>query len=189
MTELRFILFVIGVSAVFFLPNGLPTLICVGLGLAIGCVVIGRGRAASARKQIRRMLCFLPFVGFVVLCNALFTSWIEAAWVGLKLWTVCVLMLAYGTLATTSEIARALAGILRPLQRFGLDSEEIYLLVAIAFRLMPILRRTFTETRIACRAKGAKWNLRTARAVLVRTSWQMLARVEQIERALIAKEF
>lgn len=189
MAELKFILFVAGISAIFFLPNGWPTLTCLGLSLAIGCVVVSRGGSVSARKQIYKILRFLPFVGFVMLCNGLFASWAEAVWVGAKLMTVCILTITYGTMTTTSETARALAKILYPLRRLGLNPKEIYLLVAITFRLMPLLRRTFAEIRTACRAKGVKWNLRTAKIVLVRAGWQMLARVEQIERALIAKGF
>ena len=121
MAELKFVLFVAGISAIFFLPNGRPTLTCLGLSLAVSCVVVRRGGLASVRKQIYKILRFLPFVGFVMLCNGLFASWTEAAWVGAKLMTVCILTVAYGSVTTASETARALARILRPLRRFGLD--------------------------------------------------------------------
>lgn len=187
MAELKFAIFMVGISTVFFLPNGWPTLVCTGLSLAIGCIIASRNGMMLARRNLRKLVRMLPFVGFVVLCNGLFANWLEAAWVGDKLVTVCILTLTYCATTTTTEVTRVLAGILRPLRRLGVEIEDVYLLVAISFRLIPILRRTFSETRTACRAKGAKWDLKTARIVLERTSWQMLARVEQIEMALIAK--
>lgn len=197
-SELKLLLCVGLATAVFFLPNGVPTLVGATLAAIFGITLVTtssasrgavrhqsktRHRIAIARKFLRT----LPFIGFVVICNGLLDSWVNAGWISFRLAAVCAIMIVYAAATPNSEIACAVTNLLKPLRRLGLDSEDVYLLVSISLTLMPILRKTLQETRLACRAKGVSWNLRTARAALLRTSWQMLARIDQMDMALTAK--
>lgn len=187
MAELKFLAFLVCTSAIFFLPNGPAALGIIFVVLACGIVLWRHRRSGAIGRAARRILRTLPFVAFVVLCNGLLDTWLTAAWIGAKLVVVCISSMTYISVTSGSEITRTITNLLRPFRKFGLEPDDVYLLVTICFALLPILRRTLRETRDACRAKGLSWNFRTAKAVLLRISELMLLRVNQLEQALIAK--
>ena len=188
MAEVKLVLFLIFATALFFLPNGLVALGGIlALAIGLGLTLIRRREDAKKRRFWRSIGRSLPFVIFVIICNGLLSSWSDALWIGAKLSAVCALSIAYASTSAVSEIASSVSSLLRPLQVFGLTPEDTYLLVIISLMLIPILRRTFRETREACLAKGRAWGLSVARAVLLRVSWQMLENTTKLECALAAK--
>lgn len=181
-------MFLLSASALFFLPNG-PLVLAAGMAIIGICAVLSQKRCgrAESHKALRSLTRFLPFIFFVVVCNGLLDSWVEAGWIGFKLLVVCVMTLTYLTMVSKFKIAYMIANLLRPLRRFGLTFDDTYLLIVVALMLIPILRRTLSEIRDACRAKGLRWGLRTAKAVLLCSGRQILERAEQIDRAITAK--
>lgn len=188
MAELRFLMFLLSASALFFLPNG-PLVLAVGVSIISIYVMLSLKRCGhvSPHKALRSLTRFLPFIFFVVVCNGLLDSWVEAGWIGFKLLVVCVMTLTYLTIVSKFKIAYMIANLLRPLRRFGLTFDDTYLLIVVALMLIPILRRTLSEIRDACYGKGLRWNLRTAKVVLLCSGRQILERVEQIDQAITAK--
>lgn len=191
MPEVRFLLFLLFISGIFFLPDGIFTIGCAVLGILFSFVAF----VASPRhprplwpKITRQIVRTLPFVVFVFLCNGLLGDWQTAGWIAFRLLVVCAETIIYASTTPVQDIANLFAKFARPLRRFGLHPEDIYLLVSISLCLIPALQKILRETRQACQAKGLPWNLRTARVALIHISQLLLVQAAEIETALLAKD-
>lgn len=190
MPEVRFLIFLLFVSGIFFLPDGPSVLAGAGLGLffcLVSCRISPVSLASLRHKITRKILRLLPFIGFVLLCNGLLGDWQAAGWTSFRLLVVCIETVVYAALTPVEDIANIFAKFARPLRRFGLRPEDLRLLVSISLCLIPALQKILRETRQACQAKGLPWNLRTARAALIHVSRLLLAQTNQIETSLLAK--
>ena len=71
-----------------------------------------------------------------------------------------VSLAALVTLTTrTSEMVAALERALRPLARFGIDPDQISLVISLALRFIPVLGERVTQIREAQRARGLDRNI------------------------------
>lgn len=185
---IKFLLFLIYTTTVFFLPNHYYILVLIPINLFVMFIARFFARS-SVRKIFFGMLKFLPFV----LLTFLFNFWLDtlenAVWISYKLIIVCQITMIYASTTSNLEIAITIQELCAPLKLFRVDTTDIKILVCIALSLIPILRRQLSETRLACAAKHMPINLHNAKPILGRFFTLVFARIEQIEASLLAKGY
>lgn len=182
----KFLLFIIYITVVFFLPNGWWVLAGIAVNLLWTVAVCWKNLNLFG-KIWRGTIKIIPFVLFTAVFNWWLDSWQAALWIGLKLIIVCNATMIYAAKMTVTEVAAILAGLCAPLKVIGISQNDVKILVSVALMMIPTLSKEMRELRQACRAKGMSWNLATLKMILQKTGWSLLARVNQIEEGLMAK--
>ncbi|MGB3492063.1 MAG: energy-coupling factor transporter transmembrane protein EcfT [Elainellaceae cyanobacterium] len=134
---------------IFFIDS-IPLLLG-GLAGVIGLVAIAHIPARVVWSQVRPVLVVLIVL---VLAHSLLTHWQTGLMLALR-FLILVLLATLTTLTTrTLDMVEAIAQALRPLRRWGVNPEQISLMVAIALRFIPVLLEQIHEIRDAQRARG-----------------------------------
>ncbi len=172
------LIFLIGVTAIFFLPNEWWVIAVSGIII----IVYSLARKTNYRKLISSLGNILPFV----LLTFGFNWWLgdlrEASFVALKLLLVCSATIIYTQTIRILDFTKEISKTFR-----SPKVAELTMMICIAFSMIVILKRDLTETKIAVEAKGLKLNLRTARFIIIGLLTRSLRRVEQLDEALRAK--
>ena len=182
----KFLLYIIYITAIFFLPNGWWVMAGVVIDFTMTIVVCYKNLSLLG-KIWRGTIKVLPFVLLTLIFNWWLDSWQAAFWIGLKLIIVCNATMIYAAKMTVTEVAEILADICVPLKVVGISRNDIRILVSVALMMIPTLSKEVRELSQACRAKGISWNLSTLKVILQKTGWSLLGRVNQIEEGLMAK--
>jgi biotin transport system permease protein len=77
----------------------------------------------------------------------------------LRFMTLVLLATLVSLTTRTSEMVAALEDALRPLARFGIDPEQISLVISLTLRFIPVLGERVTQIREAQRARGLDRNI------------------------------
>lgn len=183
MELLKFLGFMVYVTAIFFLPDT--------WGLITTFVLIGALYCFAHRldygKVLREVKLILPFMLLTFVLNVWLDDFRTACFMLMKLATVYVATLIYAQTTRTLGFVRVLGIIFEPLEKVGIKTDEILLMVCISLALIPIIQRDTKEVAMALRAKGMDLNLRNAHWVLVRLGSQWLRQANELDDALKAK--
>jgi len=180
---LRFLLFISYVTIIFFLPNNLKNILLIsGVNILYGFI-----RKIKYKKLFNSFVAFLPFLLLTFCLNVWLDSFMAASFVTIKLFLVWWVTMIYAQTIGVLEFAEIIRQLLAPLEKLGLETEAIMLMVTISLSLIPILRRDTNEMKMAIRAKGASLDLWCGRLIATRMMIRMLRRVEEIDEALRAK--
>lgn len=184
----KFIIFIVYTTLIFFLPNSYWIIILIFTDLIIMSAahfICG----SNIHKITIGTLKFLPFV----LLAFLFNLWLDepenAFWISYKLLIACQATMIYASTTSNLEVAITIQKLCAPLKLFHVDTTDIKILVCVALSLIPTLRRQLLELRLACSAKHLQINFRTAKPILIRFFTQVFNRIEQIEASLLAKGY
>ncbi len=180
---LSFGFFIIYVTLIFFLPSDWWTILAVLLiNLLLSFIWY------SPLLKATRSLCkILPFILIAFIFNWLFDGWLPATFITLKLCLVCQVTFLYAGTISTWNFARLVGQIFAPLAIFGLRRSDVELIICIALSLIPILRTSLREARMATLAKGLQLNLSNVRWLLQKLLTDTWRRIDAIDAALIAK--
>lgn len=181
-----FILFLIYITAIFFLPNGGYLLYFLAVNL-IFAATLSFKYVTTFVKIWQKTLGIVPFILFTMVFNWWLDSWMSAAWIGLKLLIVCNATMIYSSTTTVNSVALLVSKLCAPLKYFGIQPAEVRILVSISLMMIPLLRKDLQEMREACRAKGIRWNFSAAKITLQKLGWTLIRQVRQLEEALLAK--
>ncbi len=188
MSTFSFLIFLTYITLIFFLPNSWWVLMPFTVnGVMLSALLATRPK--DFPNIVRKTLSIIPFILFVAVFNWLLDSYITAIWVGLKLLIVCNTAAIYASTTSITKVARTIARLCAPLRRFGINQDDIVVLISLAFMMIPVFRRELRDLRHACLAKGLPWNFTTARVMLQRLCYSTLRRVNQIEESLDAKGY
>lgn len=94
----KFLLFVIYATIIFFLPNNEKI-----LWLFVIHTILMILAKTNIKKAIANLLGFLPFILFTLILNCLLDNYRNAIWLGIKLLLVCNITFIY---AKTTTIGR-----------------------------------------------------------------------------------
>lgn len=173
-----FIAFLIGTSAIFFLPNEWWVVIAYAAILILFSLI----RKINHRKLWRTLCSILPFVLLTFCFNWWWGDLQKASLVGIKLLLVCSATVIYTQSISLSDLIREVR---RKFKSTKID--ELTILVCLALSMTAILRRDIAETKTALTAKGVKLDFRTARHIIASLLLSSLRRVERVDEALRAK--
>ena len=141
----------------------------------------------SVNRIIKRTLNVMPFIIFTFIINCLLDDITNAIWIGIKLLIVCNMTMIYSNTTTVTGVAETVKDLCSPLKLFGINTDEIKIIVCISLTMIPILKKDLSEMKEACRAKGIKINIKNIKTILSKFSLSILIRVNELEEALIAK--
>lgn len=185
-----------------------------GLGVAsLACLLALAATGATVRSVCKTLKPFVWLMGFVFLFNALFTVSAQPLFAagpvnvstgGIAFGAISVLRFALvllgtsGLMATTSptELADAVARLLGPLQRLGLNIDGLVLGISLTLRFLPVLSDELDRIMSAQRARGAQFDqrnpLKRAQAfipVIVPLIASALRRAETLALAIQNREY
>lgn len=179
----KFIIFVIYASVIFFLPNLIEILICL---LIINCSVILLAQL-SFKKAILNTFKFMPFIILTFIVNVLLDNLVSALWISIKLIIVCNATFIYSQTTTVSRLAKTIKTLCTPLKLFNINPDEIEIMVCISLSLIPSIKNILLEVKNACKAKNIDINLSNMKYILSKILISMLKRVGEIDEAMIEK--
>lgn len=173
----------LAVLSVLLLPIEAPAV----LGLALGGVLlvyVRLGRRGMAR--LRQWLVLAPLLVIIGLLQLWAASWTVAAASVLRI-LLMVLLADLVTLSTRLEdMMDAVLVVLRPLQRFGLDTRRLSLAVALVIRFVPVLLASWQARVEAWRARSGR---RVGLALVGAFFAGALRSADQVAEALDARGF
>ena len=124
---LKFLIFIIYATTIFFLPNHIYILACFIINLAI--ILLCK---LSIKKAFFNTLKIVPFVLFTFVINLFLDSFIFALWIGIKLIIVCNTTFIYSQTTTVANLAKTIRLLCTPLKLFKVNTEEIEVMVCIS---------------------------------------------------------
>lgn len=179
---IKFVIFIIYCTYIFFFPNN--NLILIFILINILAMIL-------TRKHIKSIICstlkILPFVILTFVFNCILDEFKNAIWISIKLLIVCNITMTYSKTTTVMGVAETIKALCIPLTLFKINTDEIKMIVCISLSMIPILKKDLTEMKEACRAKGIKINVKNMKTILSKFCLSMLIRVNQLDEALIAK--
>lgn len=95
---IKFLVFIIYTTSIFFLPNNPLILLFFILNFVI--ILIKR---LSIKKILRKNLVVLPFILFTFVINCILDDVVNAIWIGIKLFLVCNITIIY---SETTSVGR-----------------------------------------------------------------------------------
>ena len=98
---LKFVIFIIYATTIFFLPNHIFILLCLVLNLFV--IILAR---LSLKKAIINTFKIFPFILFTFIINIFLDSFINALWVGIKLIIVCNATFIYSQTTTVARTCK-----------------------------------------------------------------------------------
>lgn len=179
---IKFLLFLIYATIIFFLPNQPIVLFAFFINFSV--MLFTKCTVGSAVNSIMK---YLPFILLTFFINCLLGDVIEATWIAIKLILVCNITFIYSKTTTVMNIAKTIEQLCAPLKLFHINTEEIKILVCISLSMVPILKAEFTEVRMACRAKNIPFNIQNMKIILQKIIISFMKRVNAIDEALIEK--
>ncbi len=133
-----------------FFVHSIPLLLS-GLAIVLSLVAIARIPARVLWTQVRPVLTILLLL---VLAHSLVTHWQTGLMLALR-FLILIILATLMTLTTrTLDVVEAIAQALKPLRRWGINPEQISIMVAIALRFIPVLLEQIHGIREAQRARG-----------------------------------
>lgn len=181
---IKFLAFLIYSTVIFFLPNSKTILIPICINLF--AMIILRKKAKSIMSTTLKVL---PFILFTFTINCWLDTYINAIWIGIKLLIVCNMTVIYSRTTSVNGVAETIKLLCTPLKIFGVNTDDIKIMVCISLSMIPILKKDLNETRDACKAKNMRLNLRNTKYIIASFFITLLKRVNQIEDSLIAKGY
>lgn len=95
----KFLLFILYSTSIFFLPNNSIIVLCI----LFNFIIIGINKISIKRTALKCMK-FIPFIILTLIFNCLMGSYIDALWIAVKLLIVCNITMIY---SETTSITRS----------------------------------------------------------------------------------
>jgi energy-coupling factor transport system permease protein len=143
-------------------------------------------------QALKHLLMFLPFVLFVGAVNLAFTAFRDvgfALYLSLRLILICNITQCYKKVMRAENLANAVEIIFSPLKIFKIEGKDIGLMVCISLAFIPVLRRDFTQIRIALRARGMTLSAKNMKYLLKPFFIGILQRTGEIAKAIRTKAY
>ncbi len=195
----KFLIFIIYCTVVFFIPNDYTLFIpvLVNIFLIIGCLLFTymyEKRTKNYNKYnifsiFSTTFKVMPFIIFTFIINCILDNYINALFIGLKLFVVCNATIIYSFTTTAVKTAKTVELLCSPLRLFKINTEEIFILVCISLSMIPIIKNELIEIRNSCKAKNMNINVKNYKYILSKFFYSLLIRVNEIEGSLIAKGY
>ena len=137
---IKFLLFLIYSTSIFFFPNHQIVLVFLFFNLLAMTLMRKHAKDISIRT-----FKILPFILFTFIINCLLDNLVNALWVGIKLLLVCNITIIYSKTTTVTGIAETIQLLCTPLKIFKINTEEIKIMICISLAMIPILKKDLNE--------------------------------------------
>jgi len=185
---IKFILFLMYTIGVFFVEDyisfGLIVLFNIGL------MIVAK---ISLKKAFKNTIKILPFILFTIAINTIFADFKFSILIGIRLILIRNLTYIFSKTISYMEFAEVTKKIVYPLKIFGINPEEIGLIVIIALSFIPIIKNEFDQIRNVLKVKGIRPNtfnlLKNLGLIFKPFLISVMQRINEIEMSLKAKGY
>ena len=185
---IKFILFLMYTIGVFFVEDyisfGLIAL------LNIFLMIIAK---INLKKAFKNTIKILPFILFTIAINLIFADLKFSILIGIRLILIRNLTYVFSKTISYMEFARVIEKMVYPLKLFGINPEEIGLIVIIALSFIPIIKNEFEQIRNVLKVKGIRpttFNLLKNLGLIFKPFLiSVMQRLNEIEMSLKAKGY
>lgn len=181
---IKFLIFIIYSTCVFFMPNSKLVLLLFILNFAIMLLL-----KVKIKKVLLSTLKILPFVVFTFFINYLLDEFLNALYIGFKLLAVCNATYIYSNITTISEVSESVKFIFSPLKIFKVNTEDIGLLVSISLSMIPVIKNEIKEVKEACKVKNIDFNIKNSKYILSKLLLSTIRKTNYIEESLISRGY
>ena len=147
----KFILFLIYVIGIFFIES----YIILGL-IAVFNIILMIAAKINLKKAMNNTIKLMPFILFTIAINLIFADLKFSILIGIRLILIRNLTYIFSKTISYIEFARVIEKMVYPLKIFGVNPEEIGLIVIIAISFIPIIKNEFSQIRNVLKVKGIK---------------------------------
>ena len=187
-TVLKFIAFIIYTIMLFFIQD-----IYVLIGIFILQLIFMLLCHISAKDAFKTIFYLLPFILFTVIIDIWVMGLLEAIKIGIRLIMVCHLTYIFGKTTTAGKLAKAVKTLLFPLKWFGVNIDNIGIMVSLAITFIPIIKQEIQNIRYSLIAKGFNMSLQNQithiNYIMGPLFYSLLRKVREIEYALKSKAY
>lgn len=181
---IRFLLFIIYSTSIFFIPNNNFIILFIILNLFI--IIVSK---INIKRVLKKSLQIIPFIIFTFIINCLLDNLYNAIWIGIKLFIVCNITIIYSETTSISGIAETIKILCTPLKIFKISPDEIKIMICISLSMISILKKELYEVKEACIAKNINFNVKNMKIILAKFFLSLITRINQLEDSLIAKGY
>ena len=147
----------------------------------------------SIKEATKTIMHLMPFILFTVVIDLFLMEFVEAIQIGIRLILVCHMTYLFGKTTTSMQIAKAVKNILYPLKWFGVNINNIGIMVSLAITFIPIIKQEMEAIRYSLMAKGFDMRFRSQikhiNYFMGPLFYSLLRKVSQLEEALKSKGY
>lgn len=180
---IKFIIFIVATTTVFFLPNSIIISIMIIFINLVAILIL----KISMKKIFLGILKIMPFIIFTFIVNIILDNFYNAIWIGIKLILVCNITYIYSSISTITGTANTIKTICMPLTLFKVNIEEIEVMVVISLSIIRMLKKDLLDIIDVCKCKNIKLNITNIKYIMSVYLIGIVKRTNQIDEALIAK--
>lgn len=185
---IKFILFLIYSVGVFFIEDYIILALIVMFNIVL--MIIANINLKSAFSNTIKLL---PFILFTIAINTIFSDLKFSILIGIRLILIRNLTYIFSKNISYMEFAGVIEKMVYPLKIFGINPEEIGLIVIIALSFIPIIKNEFEQIRNVLKVKGIKpttFNLLKNLGLIFKPFLiSVMQRLNEIEMSLKAKGY
>ena len=143
------------------------------------------------KKVIKNLLNILIFTIFVFCFNLIFSSVLDSLIVAWKIIIVTNFAFIFSSKISKTSLASGLSKLLYPLKIFKIDTDDIALMLVIAFNFITIISEEIKTLKLALRARNVKLNLKTVftktHIIFILFFANLFRKVNYLEKTLIIR--
>lgn len=147
----------------------------------------------SLKEVTKTILHLMPFILFTVLIDLFIMEFVEAIQIGIRLIFVCHMTYLLSKTTTAMQLAKAVKNLLYPLKWFGVNIENIGIMVSLAITFIPIIKQEIEAIRNSLIAKGFNMSLtnqiKHINYIMAPLFRSLLRKVQELEEALKSKGY
>lgn len=185
---LKFIAFFVYTIGLFWIEN-IYILTCI-FALQVIFMLLCHISIKGATKTI---LHLMPFIIFTVVIDVFIMELMDAIRIGIRLIMVCHITYLFGKTTTAMQIADAIKRLLYPLKWFGVNINNIGIMISLAITFIPIIKQEITNIQYSLIAKGVNMSfinkIKHINYIMGPLFYSLLRKVEEIEYALKSKAY
>ena len=185
---IKFILFLIYTVGIFFIDAYIEF----GL-IVIFHIILMIVAKINLKNAIKNTVKLLPFILFTIAINTIFADLKFSILIGIRLILIRNLTYIFSKTISYMEFAGVIEKLVYPLKIFGINPEEIGLIVIIALSFIPIIKNEFEQIRNVLKAKAIKPTtvnlLKNSGLIFKPFLISVMQRLNEIEMSLKAKGY
>ena len=185
---IKFILFLIYSVGVFFIEDYIILALIVMFNIVL--MIIAN---INLKHALNNTIKLLPFILFTIAINTIFSDLKFSILIGIRLILIRNLTYIFSKNISYMEFAGVIEKMVYPLKIFGINPEEIGLIVIIALSFIPIIKNEFEQIRNVLKVKGIKPTtinlLKNLGLIFKPFLISVMKRLNEIEMSLKAKGY
>lgn len=187
-TVIKFIAFFIYTICLFLIKD-----ISILLGIFVLQTIFMLLCHVSINGAIKTIWKLLPFILFTVIIDLFVMEIMDSILIGIRLIMICNITYTFGKTTTAMQIAEAIKMLLYPLKLFGVNTNNIGIMVSLAITFIPIIKKETQNIRYSLIAKGFNMSfinqIKHINYIMGPLFYSLLRKVRELEDALKSKAY